>query len=196
MSPARPSGLDDKALSLPDKTAHPLPNSEPSEHQHFLRLDGLEKQLAAFTDELHSCCGVAQDAHDKCCHHQTIMANLSSCLDTAEHLLKSFLASQQQDEAKYKSFVTSVEHALFSPQGQVGALQAQVKSLQNCFDSDGSIACRGVHFASKTEMAACFRGTVTQLEFFVMRLVSCTLFKPLWFIKPKPSSPWRLNKRF
>jgi hypothetical protein len=38
----------------------------------------------------------------------------------------------------------------------LGALQAQVKALQNHFDSDGSIECHGVHFASKTEMAAWF----------------------------------------
>jgi hypothetical protein len=78
---------------------------------------------------------------------------LANRLDTAERLLRSAIASQR-DEAKYKSFIVSIEHALFNPQGKLSALQTQVKSLQNRFDLEGSIECHGVHFASKTEMAA------------------------------------------
>ena len=52
--------------------------------------------------------------------------------------------------------MTSVEHALFNPQGELGAIKAQLKSLQNRFDSDGAIECHGVYFASKTELAAWF----------------------------------------
>jgi hypothetical protein len=129
-SPAWPSGRNDKFPPLPDKAVRPSANPDSHEHQQLRRLVNLERQIAALNDELRSCREVAQDAHDECWHHQWVMANLSSCLDMMERLLKPILTSQR-DEAKYRAFVTSVEHALFNPQGEIRALQLQVKSVQN-----------------------------------------------------------------
>jgi hypothetical protein len=72
-----------------------------------------------------------------------------------ERVLKSTIESKL-DSAPSKSFVTWVKHVLFNPQGELSAIKSQLKSLQNCFDSDGAIECHGVYFSSKTDMAAWF----------------------------------------
>lgn len=127
-SPAWPSGRDNKFPPPPDKAVRPSANPDSHERQQSRRLTDLEGQVGTLNDELQACREVAQDAHDECRHLRLAMANLSSRLDTTERLLKPVLASQW-DEAKYRAFVTSVEHALFNPQGAVGALQSQAKSL-------------------------------------------------------------------
>jgi hypothetical protein len=76
-------------------------------------------------------------------------------LDTAEWLLANVVAAQG-NEGDRKAFVDSVQHALFNPQGELGVLRSQIKSLQTRFNSEGAIKCHGVHFGSKTEMASWF----------------------------------------
>jgi hypothetical protein len=55
----------------------------------------------------------------------------------------------QGNEGDRKAFIASVQHALFNPQGELGVLRSQIKSLQTRFDSEGAIECHGVHFGSK-----------------------------------------------
>jgi hypothetical protein len=71
-----------------------------------------------------------------------------------ERVLKSTIESKKKDSTPSKTFVTSVKHVLFNPQGKLSAIKSQLKSLQNRFDLDGAIECHGVYFSSKTDMAA------------------------------------------
>ena len=128
---------------------------EPDVDLYTRRLSNLEAAIASLTSELQTSRGTAQAAIAACEGQENIIGALRRRLETAERVLKASLDAQA-DGTPSKSFVTSVEHALFNPQGELGAIKAQLKSLQNRFDSDGAIECHGVYFASKTELAAWF----------------------------------------
>jgi hypothetical protein len=119
------------------------------------RVTALENQVDALTGELQACRHTCQEALGKLAHQQSTLLGLTGRLDTAERLLASVVAAQG-DEGDRKAFIASVQHALFNPQGELGALRSQIKSLQTRFDSEGAIECHGVHFGSKTEMASWF----------------------------------------
>jgi hypothetical protein len=106
-------------------------------------------------DELRSSHNQVQAAIASCAEQEVTISGLMHRLDTTERVLKSTIESKK-DSAPSKSFVTSVEHVLFNPQGELSAIKSQLKSLQKRFDSDGAIKYHGVYFSSKTDMAAWF----------------------------------------
>jgi hypothetical protein len=89
-------------------------------------------------------------------HQRNTLATLAGWLNTAERLLDTPAFSPEAEDSR-KALLASVEHALFSPQGELSTLRSQIKSLQMRFDSEGAIECHGVHFASKNDMAAWFQ---------------------------------------
>jgi hypothetical protein len=106
-------------------------------------------------EELRSSRHEVQEAIASCEGQDVTIGGLMHRLATTERVLKSTVESSK-DNAPSKSFVTSVEHVLFNPQGDLSAIKSQLKSLQHRFDSDGAIECHGVYFSSKTDMAAWF----------------------------------------
>jgi hypothetical protein len=107
-------------------------------------------------DELRSSRNEVQAAIASCEEQEVTISGLMNRLDTTVQVLKSIIESKK-DSTPLKSFVTSVKHVLFNPQGELSAIKSQLKSLQNRFDSsDGAIKCHEVYFSSKTDMAAWF----------------------------------------
>jgi hypothetical protein len=123
------------------------------------RLADLEATVAALRDELRASRGETQKAISACEDQELTVSGLTARLGTAERLLNGTIEASKGRGAPSKAFVTSVEHALFNPQGELGAIKSQLKSLQNRFDSDGAIECHGVYFSSKMEMASWFEKT-------------------------------------
>ena len=82
---------------------------------------------------------------------ETVVNSLRDELQSSRDAAQVAIASTPS-----KSFVSSVEHALFNPQGELSAVKSQLKALQSRFDSEGAIECHGVYFSSKTELAAWF----------------------------------------
>jgi high-affinity K+ transport system ATPase subunit B len=99
---------------------------------------------------------MAQQALAECGQQDSLLAGFTGRLTTAERLLAT-VKSQRDEMQQHRAFVASVEQSLFNPQGDLGTLKLQVKALQARYDSEGSIECHGVHFLSKTEMAAWFK---------------------------------------
>jgi len=120
------------------------------------RLANLEATVTTLRDELQSSREATQKAVSAYEEQELTLASLMGRLGTAERLLNKTVEAFKNSGAPSKSFVTSVEHALFNPQGELGAIKSQLKSLQTRFDSDGAIECHGVYFASKMEMASWF----------------------------------------
>ena len=145
--PEPPSGA-------PTATPLDLTMSE-TERRQAQRIAALEAQVLAMVNDLQATRRVAQQACTECDRQESLNAGFVGRLATAERLLAT-VSSQQEEIKQHRAFVASVEHSLFNPQGDLGVLKAQIKALQTRFDSEGSIECHGVHFSSKTEMAAWF----------------------------------------
>jgi hypothetical protein len=162
----------------------PAPRGGPSDQDYERqrrRLISLEATVNTLMDKLRSSRNEAQEAIASYEGQEVVISGLMHHLDTAERVLKSTIESKN-DGAPSKSFVTSVEHALFNPQGELSAIKSQLKSLQNRFDSDGE--CHRVYFSSKTE------------GFSAMPSPCFIPSRRQWSIKLRPPRQWRPSKRY
>jgi hypothetical protein len=146
-------------VEAPSGASPPVPRGgggdQDYDHQ-MRRLANLEATVNALRNALQSSREATQEVISAYEEQKVIVAGLMGHLGTAERLLNKTVEAIKNSGAPSKSFVTSVEHALFNPQGELSAIKSQLKSLQTRFDSDGAIECHGVYFASKMEMAAWF----------------------------------------
>jgi hypothetical protein len=146
--PSEPQPVID--VQPPTPASHGVPSEQDYERQRR-RLISLEATVNLLMEERRT----NRDEARKFEEQEVMIDALMRRLDTAEQVLKSTNESKSA-AVPSKAFLTSVEHALFNPQGEVSAIKAQLKAMQHRFDSDGAIECHGVYFSSKTDIAAWF----------------------------------------
>ena len=127
---------------MSDKSA-PSPlggmTSEQDFDRQMRRLSMLEAAVnSSSSNELQSSRDAAQAAIAAYEGQEIVVAALRRRLDTAERVIKTTIEAQS-DGTSSKLYTTSVEHALFNPQGELSAIKSQLKALQNRFDWEGAI---------------------------------------------------------
>ena len=110
----------------PPPTSRGEMSSQEDLDRQVRRLAILEATISSLRDELHSTRQEAARVVIAAYEGQEIVVGaLRRRLDTAERVLKTTVDAQSGGTSS-KSFVSSVEHALFNPQGELSAIKSQL----------------------------------------------------------------------